>query len=290
MRIALRAWIGGHLRRRGLLRRTRGLPADQREPFIRRHVPGKSFADIGGLYGIHGDMAFLAEEAGAERVTLFDAGDPDFSLFAARRNERGSSIRYVQGDLEDPHSVEEIGKHDIVYCVGVIYHTPNPLLQLMHLRRITGELLFLGTHTIPEVPGVENACVFYPHLPDSARAEYARAHPGGGNMLGVVLPFDDRPMHGHGNFWWGITPSALRAMMLTARFEIVEELPVPRSPFFMEVIAKPIDEHPVMPPVDYYRIRGKRREQGERMPFDEYYDSVASLEHDAAPDPAARPG
>jgi hypothetical protein len=41
--------------------------------------------------------------------------------------------------------------------------------------------------------------------------------------IGLGTAFDERPMYGHGNFWFGITPSALRAMLPTARFEVVDE-------------------------------------------------------------------
>ncbi len=62
-----------------------------------------------------------------------------------------------------------------------------------------------------------------PHAPlrrPLARAYWSRTRSG---LLGIGHPFDDRPMHGYGNFWWGITPSALRAMLRSARFEVVEE-------------------------------------------------------------------
>src|SRR5207247_7460826 len=105
-------------------------------------------------------VALRAEEAGAAPVTLFDGREAS-PTFLERARERGSSIRCVQGDLEDPASVEAIGPHDIVWCTGVIYHTPNPVLQLMHLRKITREWLYLGSATIPALPGFPQACIYY---------------------------------------------------------------------------------------------------------------------------------
>jgi len=89
-----------------------------------------------------------------------------------RREREGSRIRFVQGDLEDPVALERVGTHDLVWCVGVIYHTPNPFEQIVKLREITGELLYLGTHTIPELPGVRHGCVFYPRLEEADRQAY----------------------------------------------------------------------------------------------------------------------
>ncbi len=276
MALLARAWITFGRAQRRLNKRRVGHGEDGRGRWIREHAPGRSFADIGGLFALAGDTAFLAEEVGAAPVTLFDAGDPDLCPFAVKREERGSSVRFVQGDLEDPVSVAEIGTHDIVWCSGVIYHTPNPVRQLLHLREITGELLYLGTHTIPEIPGIENACIYYPGLPGAQRSAYASAHRQPERLLGIGVPCDDSPMRGHGNFWWGITPSALRAMLATARFEVVEEHHRWEWPFLTDVVARPVDRPPLLPPVPYYRERGRLRERdGTRLPFNDYYETEA---------------
>jgi hypothetical protein len=192
----------------------------------------------------------------------------------AEHARRASRVRFVQGDLHDPVAIREVGPHDVVWCTGVLYHTPNPVHQLMQLREITRELLFLGTHTIPEVPGVPQACLYYPHLPAASRRTLSRAYWKADGYLGVGPPIDERPMYGYGNFWWGITPSALRAMLLTARFEVVEERRIHPSPWQTELVCRPIDEDPLMPPVEYFRERREARNRGdEPPPFDGYYDA-----------------
>ena len=176
MRPLTEAWIAA-----ARMRRKFGKPpADEwharRERWIAEHAAGRSFVDIGGLFN-DGANAFRAEDAGASAVTIFDVGDIEFAFdYAAEHERRGSKIRYVQGDLHDDVSIEQVGAHDLVWCTGVLYHTPNPVHQLMQLREITRELLFLGTHTIPEVPGVPQACLYYPYLPEDARTALARAH------------------------------------------------------------------------------------------------------------------
>lgn len=272
MRGLTNAWVAlGRLARK----RSRARSVERweaRHQWIEANSSGRSFADIGGLFAVEGEIALAAEAAGADPVTLFDGGDPPLTGFPEKAAERSSQIRTVQGDLEDPVAVAAVGEHDVVWCTGVIYHTPNPLLQLLHLREITGELLYLGTHTIPEVPGLPQACLFYPYLDDRARAAVNRAHGGREAGLGIGLPFEDRPMLGHGNFWWGITPSALRAMLRAARFEVVEEIPIGERPFMMDVVARPIERPPLMPPVTYYRERGEARARGEEaLPFESFY-------------------
>jgi hypothetical protein len=252
-----------------------------REAWVRAHAPGRSFVDVGGLYKLVGDMAFLAEEVGAAPVTLFDVGDSDlpseghleWGSFDGKRQERGSSVKYVQGDLEDPVTPERVGVHDLVFFSGVLYHTPNPVLQLLQLRRMTGELLYLSTLTIPEVPGFPQACVFYPYLDAAARAPYAAGYSWAGDLLGIGRPIDERPMYGFGNCYWGMTRSALISMLRVARFEVVEERHLSVAPYATELVCRPLPLAPLLPPVGYFRERGEARARGEgRLPFETWYD------------------
>jgi hypothetical protein len=259
---------------------------------VRDNAPGKSFVDVGGMFKLIGEIAFVAEEAGASSVTMFDAGDPDliceghpeWGWFNKKHADRSSKVRYVQGDLEDPLTPERVGVHDIVFCSGVLYHTPNPVLQLMQLRAMTRETLFLSTLTIPEIPGFPNACVFYPHLDDSARLQYAAGYSWAQDLLGIGPPVDERPMYGFGNCWFGITPSALRSMLRTARFEIERERTLSVSPFVTEVIARPIAMDPMMPPVSYFRERGEAAGRGEpRFTFEGWYEEQRQQGRDRSP-------
>jgi hypothetical protein len=114
--------------------------------------------------------------------------------------------------------------------------------------------------------------VFYPYLDDEARHPYAAGYSWSADLLGVGAPIDERPMYGYGNCWFGITPSALRAMLRTARFEVVEERPLP-VPFVSELVVRPIDADPLLPPISYFREWGEARERGEpRFTFDGWYD------------------
>ncbi|WP_205697187.1 bifunctional 2-polyprenyl-6-hydroxyphenol methylase/3-demethylubiquinol 3-O-methyltransferase UbiG [Conexibacter sp. SYSU D00693] len=290
MSLAEWTWITAARVRRKLRGRTsREDDHAARSAWIRAHVPGRSFVDVGGLYGINGDIAFQAAAAGASPVTCFDAGDPT-PEFLERRASTGLDVRIVQGDLEDPLSVERIGAHDVVWCSGVVYHTPNPVQQLIHLRRICRETLYLGSHTMAEVPGVKQACVFYPYLPEGSRRVHESPHwqAAGSGAGSIGGPFIDAPMLGHNNFWWGITPSALEAMVRTACFEVVERIENHSSPWFTELVCKPVDRLPTQPPFDFFRKRAEARAAGvEPPPFDgSAYDGLLAPPPDPAVDDA----
>ena len=217
----------GRLRRRRL-RRAGEAP---REDLVRRYAPGRSFLDVGCMWNVHGGIAFLAEEAGASGVTGIDvmAATPEFEAEHARR---GSRVRFVRGDVHDPAIVAEAGRHDVVWCYGVLYHVPDPVLTLRRLRELTGETLLLSTETLPEVPGLPGACVLYPALGAAGRADYSEVRPG--ERLGVTTPFE--PEAGYANWWWGITPSALRGMLAVAGLELLE---LSDGPFHRTAICRP---------------------------------------------------
>lgn len=190
-----------------------------REELVRRFAAGRSFADIGAMWNVHGEIAFVAEEGGATRVTAIDVMSPT-SAFDAEHVRRASSVRFVQGDLHEPDVLAQVGLHQVVWCSGVLYHSPNPLLALERLRSITSEVLILATETIPEVPGVAGACVFLPGLCAKDRRVHAAARPGR-CAVGVDTPFD--PDQSYSAWWWGISRSALRGMLHASGFEILEE-------------------------------------------------------------------
>jgi hypothetical protein len=276
--------VGRLWSRASRLRQPSGTPEaweERRLQWVRDNAPGHSFADIGGLFKYMGGIAILAEEVGATSVTLFDVGDPDlidaahpeWGCLGDKLEQHQSKVRYLQGNLEDPESVRRIGVHDVVFYSGVLYHTPHPVKQLMHLREITGERLFLSSLTIPEIPGFEQACVFYPHLSDQARRPYAAGYSWSADLYGIGTPVDERPMYGYGNCWWGISGSALEAMLTTARFEIVQKWRLPLSPWMTELEARPLPGDPMLPPESYFRERGDARERGEqRWSFDTWYE------------------
>ena len=131
---------------------------------MRRLAAGKTFCDVGCMWKVNGRIAFVAEEAGATAVTGVDVM-PATAEFEAEHTRRSSQIRFVHGDLHDPTTVAEVGAHDVVWCSGVLYHAPNPVLTLQRLRELTRELLILQTMTLPELPGVEPGPRLLPRRP-----------------------------------------------------------------------------------------------------------------------------
>jgi SAM-dependent methyltransferase len=185
--------------------------------YIRRHAPGKSFADIGCMWGVNGEYAFLAEAAGATRVVAVDVFGPT-PEFEEQRTARGSRVTFVLGDITSPATLDAAGQVDVVFCAGVLYHHPSPYDLLVALRRICRETLILRTSTIPEVRGLPNAAVFFPMLDARGRALWNLKRLGVLHQAGISGAFD--PADGYGNWFWGLTPSCLESLLRTAGFEV----------------------------------------------------------------------
>jgi hypothetical protein len=166
-----------------------------REELVARFAPGRSFLDVGAMWSVHGAIAFAARDAGATQVTALDvmAATPEF------RQKQGD-VRFVQGDLHEPGVVEP---HDVVWCSGVLYHAPHPMLTLERLHALTNETLLLATETI------------------GRRGRRAVFAPDPGSHPAHTEPFD--PNKGYGNWWWGLSRSAVIAMVEAAGFTVAEQ-------------------------------------------------------------------
>ena len=208
---------------------------DSIPPWLDRYARGRSFVDIGTMWGEQWG-AFDAAEHGASPVTALDVTPPTAACLVEQQRRGNPDVRFVTGDLHDPATLRELGTHDVVLCSGILYHSPNPLLTLECLRSITREHLILGTRTIQEVPGLPHTCVFYPNLHEPERLAFAA--PIDGTADGLTTPFD--PALGYSNYWWGISRSALHSMLGAVGWEVVEQVDRPAAPgYHTWVVARP---------------------------------------------------
>ena len=190
---------------------------------ISEHAPGRSFVDVGCMWGVHGRYTFLAEEAGASRAVGLDVMAPTPEC-RAEIQRRGSKAEFLTGDLTDPVVREKVGVVDTVFCSGVLYHHPSPWDLLLSLRQMTGSVLVMGTQTIPEVPGLPGAAVYWPALDDEQRRLWQLQSLGAGQQLGISTPYVAEA--GYGNWFWGMSPSCVRGLLHNAGFEVIDEAPL----------------------------------------------------------------
>ena len=207
-----------------------------REAWIERASAGKSFAEVGGLWGTVNEQVTVAARAGANRLTMVDTASEEtglWQLFHERCQSLGvDSCQSIQLDINDVEGLDSIGCHDTVHCSGVVYHCPHPLITLQNLHRITGKTLILGSATIPE--RVENiagsiqlepgSAIWVPACtPDqlSVLSQFLM-EVNATNAIGVTAAHDEWNINDYGPWWWFFTPDFLRGMLETVGFRVRE--------------------------------------------------------------------
>ena len=124
-----------------------------RQEVIRELCVGKTFADVGGLFGTVNEMVTVAMLAGAREATMIDfqpAGNWQWPLFHERCRELGvSGYHSVVGDICNDRLVDDVGRFDVTHCSGVVYHMPNPIDVIRNLIGITRERVVLSSQVVP---------------------------------------------------------------------------------------------------------------------------------------------
>lgn len=221
-----------HRRRRGEMIGNYAMIPD----LVARYAPGKSFADIGAIWGVNGEYAFAAERAGATSVAAVDVFGPT-PEFERTKAERDSSVQFVLADVAARESVALIGERDVVLCAGVLYHHPSPFEVLAGLRRITAETLLFRSSTIPEMRSPKGMAVFWPLLSARERRRWNLSALGVPGQLGISTPFDWSA--GYGNWFWGLTPTALVSLLALAGFDVEQAYAEPFAQTYVCRAARP---------------------------------------------------
>ena len=185
--------------------------------YIHTHAPGRSFVDVGGMWGVNGDHALAAEEAATSSFNGVDVLGPT-PEFEPKKRERASPVEFTLADASHSDTIARVGEADVVFCAGVLYHHPSPFDVLTALRRMCRETLILRTWTIPEVNFLPNAAVYFPMLKPKARELWDMSKLGVGRQVGISDGFE--PEEGYGNWFWGMTPSCAASLLEAAGFRV----------------------------------------------------------------------
>ncbi len=203
-------------------------------------VRGRSFADMGGLWGTVNERVTVAAKAGASHVAMLDAqpeGTELWRLFAQRAAEHGvTGTRCVQINLDDTDLTERVGRFDVVHCSGVVYHCPDPFRSLRQLARLTRDVVIIGSMTVPEVIQNEHGTLDFrggrivsvPAMDEAARAVAAAHFASLGlfvHNINMAEPHPWRMPDGGPNYapwWWLWHPATLARLAEAAGLRVVE--------------------------------------------------------------------
>lgn len=202
----------------------------------RMHLPdlsGKSVLDIGAWDGY---FSFAAEAKGADRVVALDfhswsvdlpaaqhyvnghiaAGTKPLSYelvpeiwkpdtlpgrrgFEFARDMRESNVEAVVGDFMNI-PLDELGRFDVVFFLGVLYHLEDPYLSLRRLAEVTNEFAL-----------IETTCVVVPDREHHALWEF----------------FETTELNNDPTNWWAPNQKGLIAGCRAAGFSNIEVLAAP---------------------------------------------------------------
>ena len=89
----------------------------------RTTLAGKQVLDIGCGGGL---LAEVLSDLGAI-VTAIDASEKTINVAKAHAKEVGSNVNYIKASLEEFSKIEPKAKFDVITCLEMLEHVPNPL-------------------------------------------------------------------------------------------------------------------------------------------------------------------
>jgi len=209
---------------------------DLRDCYIDKVVKGKTFADIGGLWGTVNEKVSVAHVHGASSLTMIDISPPEselWSLFEERRRTlRLPEVRCISSDVLVLAGSSSCPQFDVVHCSGILYHIPDPIQFLVALRRITrGHLVLTSVVTATKVESEEGvlelpqaSALFIPALQKQERVilkSYWQRFVGDG-AIGLTCEAVAWQPRDFAPWWWLPTVEALKMMCLAAGFDCQE--------------------------------------------------------------------
>ena len=205
---------------------------DVRDTYISQVVAGKSFADVGGLWGTVNEKVSVAHTHGASTLTMLDVSPRDSELWILfderRRTLRIPAVECVSGDILALSEADPCPQFEVVHCSGVLYHMPEPVRFLRALRKITGETLVLtsavtatrveGEKGVLEIPAAAMLCI--PALRGREREIVQSYWQGivGDGAFGLTRQLPEWDPEDFASWWWLPTPDALTALCEAAGF------------------------------------------------------------------------
>ncbi len=208
---------------------------DLRDSLIAKTVNGKTFAEVGGLFGTVSEKISVAHRAGATDLTMIDIhaeGGELWEKFHQRMNDFYiNNYHCISQDVTEFHSQEITNKFDVVHCSGVLYHHPNPMLLLKSLQNITRTYLILSSIITPEL--IENekgvyqippsGVIFVPSLNEQERAVLKRYWESVGYVVYGITEKLEFALEDYSPWWWWLpTTTAMKSMCEVMGFKILE--------------------------------------------------------------------
>lgn len=160
---------------------------------------GKTVLDVGAGVGY---LARVLVELGC-RVHCVEGREDNVAVLRARHPDIAASV----GDAEH-FDFAALGRFDVVFCYGLLYHLENPLAALRNMAAACGELLLLETtvcdsdqpllQLVDEPPSSNQALARIGNRPSPSYVAFALNRVGFAYVYAPKTP----PQHGDFHFDW----------------------------------------------------------------------------------------
>jgi len=196
----------------------------------------RSFADLGGVWGVEGGYTFYAlDRCPIDRALLVDT---DFTDLVRERAAQHPQLTLVPAEFGSLEAIEQVGRVDAVFLFDVLLHQVAPDWDevLRRYAEIADVFLifnqqYTGARTVRFLDLGEEE--FFRHVPHSRDdPEFAKLF----EKLDEIHPKYARPYRDIHNIWqWGIVATDLERAMSDLGFEQVHHRRCGRWPGLAEI-------------------------------------------------------
>lgn len=197
---------------------------------IQAHAKHTNFIDLGGLWGVKGEMVTSAAKGEAASLAMGDIlplrnphwAKMDTHLEAAGITDYGKH----QIDIMDCASVAPFAdQYNFVHCSGIMYHVVDVFEFVANLLAMTDDYLLIGSVVVPEaVIGHDGAHCAAASTPEQTERVSTWLKDAGLMARGVSneasYTKDLRPVNGP--WWWVFTAGFMLRVMQSFDVEIIE--------------------------------------------------------------------
>ena len=205
--------------------------ADSRDKMIASVVKGRSFVDVGALWGTRNEKLSVAHRYGASSLAVLDQFPKNSVWWRRLRKRLNFPYQKISSSLLGYSGMS----FDVVYCSGVIYHSPSPLEALQKLYSMTNETMILTTIYADEVMECpwgqieipSSGMLFIPALTllEFSVVQYVVGQNNPSRIWGITehVP-PERWEHNTWHWWWLFTAHTVESMLKVVNFKIVEKM------------------------------------------------------------------
>ena len=191
--------------------------------FTQCHPAPKSFADLGGVWGVNGAYTFHAlQQYNPERAFLVDT---NFNDPVRKKSQSFKSLKLITGNFGEKSVARQVGNVDAIFLFDVLLHQVNPDWNKV-LEHYAGQTRYFVVYN-QQWTGSDKTV----RLLDLGRDEYFKNVPHDPHLEIYKNLFDkmyephpqhQRPWRDIHNVWqWGITDSDLQQTMKGLGFKQV---------------------------------------------------------------------